>query len=168
MRFVGASVLVVYEGDETRLAEALERHGTDSSLSPRRHEPKSASVYAEEEDELSSSSDDDEGVPDPDGTRYHARKAMNCPPLSLRLIDFAHTRTADGQGPDEGVLQGLGTLAGLVRGRREEVREWLARSTRGEGKGKKEGHSRVKAEHSRGTKERSRVKEKHSRVKDEL
>jgi 1D-myo-inositol-tetrakisphosphate 5-kinase/inositol-polyphosphate multikinase len=41
------------------------------------------------------------------------------------MIDFAHTGLAEGEGPDEGVLRGLGTLRGLVRARREEVGRWI-------------------------------------------
>ena len=136
MRFIGSSVLIVYEGDETRLASALERYDTQAQIASLNHHtltsPKNLADYdSDDEDdgddddddhgtysgESSTSSDDDED----DGSRKDARRARRCPPVSLRLIDFAHTRLAEGEGPDEGVLLGLKTLTGLVNRRRQEV-----------------------------------------------
>jgi 1D-myo-inositol-tetrakisphosphate 5-kinase/inositol-polyphosphate multikinase len=130
MRFIGSSVLVVYEGDESRLASALERYDIWSQLDSRFMV---AASYPDDEDdddedeelnslESSTSSEDDED----DGTRADARLARRCPPLSLRMIDFAHTRLVEGEGPDEGVLKGLRTLESLVRNRKVGVRAYLA------------------------------------------
>ena len=129
MRFVGSSVLVVYEGDEDRLASSVERYESRRHLESRF--PDRRTVLEDDDDdgesevdidEESTSSDDDED----DGARADARRARRCPPLTLRLIDFAHTRLVDGEGPDEGVLKGLRTLRGLVQGRRDEVRGFMA------------------------------------------
>lgn len=199
-RFVGASVLVIYEGDPTRLEDALDRwdrgekrrgsdfasaldgalgsdeeegeigvgqgegggrrkrrkrvhahahahahaHGpssgtrdtdvrfgeafegeagfptsdSDSDSESRSDLPSSGS------DSLSDSESDSESD-DMDGVRSDARVKRRCPPLTVRMIDFAHTSLAEGEGPDEGVLRGLGTLRGLVRGRRGEVGRWI-------------------------------------------
>ncbi|GMK56645.1 hypothetical protein CspeluHIS016_0304850 [Cutaneotrichosporon spelunceum] len=123
LRAVGASVLVVYEGDADRLAAAFDRFDRQrvtnaaKSLNP---EPEDSD---EEEEESESDSDDDE---DDDGAAADARRASKCPPLVVRLIDFAHTWLEEGEGPDEGVLLGLRTLRGLVQGRRAAVDAYVA------------------------------------------
>ncbi|KAG5639193.1 hypothetical protein H0H81_006097 [Sphagnurus paluster] len=38
-------------------------------------------------------------------------------PFCVKLVDFAHTRMAPGEGPDEGVLLGLDTMVKLLEGR---------------------------------------------------
>ena len=43
--------------------------------------------------------------------------------MTLKMIDFAHTRLVEGEGPDEGVLKGVRTLRGLVQGRAAAVRQ---------------------------------------------
>ncbi len=45
------------------------------------------------------------------------------PPWQIRVIDFAHTRLAPGEGPDEGYLKGLDTMIGLVKGRIGELKQ---------------------------------------------
>jgi hypothetical protein len=42
-------------------------------------------------------------------------------PFTVRLIDFAHTRLADGEGPDVGFLQGVRTIIELVQGRIQDL-----------------------------------------------
>lgn len=84
---VGGSLLIVYEGDETRAKEALE-------------------LWDQEPEDDESSDDDDE-----------AAKKKPGPPFAVKLIDFAHTRLTPGQGPDEGVLKGFDTVLSLLQGR---------------------------------------------------
>ena len=43
------------------------------------------------------------------------------PAFTVKLIDFAHTRLAPGEGPDSGVLLGLDTTLKLVDGRIAQV-----------------------------------------------
>ena len=139
-RFVGSSVLILYEGDPTRLDDALHRYDTKNAtlltkpsnssepttsdpntLTNSPPSPSASSTYSSStsfSDETSTSSDDDKD----DGARADARKARRCPPVTLRLIDFAHTSLVQGEGPDPGVLKGIKTLRGLVQGRREEVK----------------------------------------------
>ena len=116
MRFVGASVLIVYEGDLTRLEDALAQwesriHEVDP-LKP---------VEEEEDDDIIESDSEDEEEDDLDGTKEDEKLAKECPPVIVKMIDFAHTWIAEGQGVDEGVLKGLATLRSLVRGRRTEL-----------------------------------------------
>lgn len=59
--------------------------------------------------------DDDERIASDDEEDRKPR------PFSLRLIDFAHTRLAHGEGPDEGLLMGMRTLRRSLQGRREEI-----------------------------------------------
>lgn len=117
MRFVGGSVLIVYEGDPDRLAAALER--LDSKP------PKFVSDVREDDSEdgmdLSDDETDSAGSDDLDGPKAEERERRRCPPVVLKMIDFAHTWLADGDGPDQGVLLGIKTLRGLVDGRRAEV-----------------------------------------------
>jgi 1D-myo-inositol-tetrakisphosphate 5-kinase/inositol-polyphosphate multikinase len=125
MRFVGASVLVVYEGDPDRLAAALERYDSKP--------PKFASDMKEDDDsedgmDLSdeeSDSEEDEGSDDLDGPKAEEREKRRCPPVVLKMIDFAHTWLADGEGPDQGVLLGIKTLRGLLAGRKADIVEAL-------------------------------------------
>ena len=127
-RFTGSSILIVYEGDPERLEDALERYEARRARrallqaeAPSAEAPDSEEewdVSDEDEDSASTSSDDDED----DGARADARRARRCPPFTLKVIDFAHTRLVEGEGPDEGVLKGIKTLKGLVKGRLEQVK----------------------------------------------
>lgn len=99
LRAVGASLLVVYESDPTRLAECF------TALDEGRTKWK-------EDAEIDPDAESDEGEED------------ELPlPISLHLIDFAHTLPKPGGGPDEGVLLGLDKFTELVRGRLEDVRK---------------------------------------------
>jgi len=127
-RFVGASILIIYEGDTERLEDALDRSEAKRARQALlAAEAPDEDAYdedeeGEEDDEIeedsSTSSDDDED----DGARADARKARRCPPMTLKLIDFAHTGLVEGEGPDEGVLKGIKTLRDLVKGRMDTVR----------------------------------------------
>jgi inositol-polyphosphate multikinase len=92
MRMVGGSILVIYEGDHTRAKEALEKFD----------EAKVGEVDEDEDDEEEES-------------------AKVGPPYLVKLIDFAHTSIAEGQGPDVGVLKGLDTVLELLDERIEAV-----------------------------------------------
>lgn len=109
--------MIVYEGDPDRLAAALER--LDSKP------PKFVSDVREDDSEdgmdLSDDETDSAGSDDLDGPKAEERERRRCPPVVLKMIDFAHTWLADGDGPDQGVLLGIKTLRGLVDGRRAEV-----------------------------------------------
>lgn len=93
---VGGSILVIYEGDPARLAEAID-HTASTALK-----------------ELGGTSDSAEEVSKP------------IPVYSVKLIDFAHTILQEGLGPDEGVLLGVDTTISLLEGRINEVQEALA------------------------------------------
>ncbi|KAJ7069573.1 hypothetical protein C8F01DRAFT_1326590, partial [Mycena amicta] len=82
LRMVGGSLLILYESDAALAEEGLKWMLRD-----------------EDEDEDSEDEDDDDTKPRKPGPAY-----------DVRFIDFAHTRFAPGQGPDEGVLLGLGTI----------------------------------------------------------
>lgn len=129
-RFIGASILIVYEGHAERLEDALDRweakKAREALIAAEAPPPAQDS---DDEDEFgdddgssidsSTSSDDDED----DGAKADARRARRCPPMNLRMIDFAHTRLVEGEGADEGVLKGIRTLRGLVQNRAEQVRQ---------------------------------------------
>ncbi|KAG9080847.1 hypothetical protein FRC06_006077 [Ceratobasidium sp. 370] len=96
IRMVGGSVLIVWEGDPTALARAIET--ADSGVD----------VMEESEDE------GDEELEE------SARKPG--PVCVVKLIDFAHTRLVPGEGPDGGVMMGLGVTLKLLEGRIQELR----------------------------------------------
>lgn len=101
IRAVGASLLVIYESDPTRLAECF------SALDEGR-------VKWKEELEID---------PDADSDEEEEEEEEMPLPISLHLIDFAHTFARPGEGPDPGVLMGLDKFTELVRGRLEDVRK---------------------------------------------
>ena len=121
MRFVGASVLIVYEGDPERLAAAIQRYDNK----PPKFADDQVMAGEDDMDGLSDLSDTDSEGGDSDdeldGTKADEREKRRCPPVVLKLIDFAHTWLVDGEGPDQGVLLGVKTLRGLLAGRRKEV-----------------------------------------------
>jgi 1D-myo-inositol-tetrakisphosphate 5-kinase/inositol-polyphosphate multikinase len=107
MRFIGASILLVYEGDEEKLLQAFE-NADAGKVRGDGGEPDVAIVDdedSEEEEDASVASDAESEVEE------------ICPPITLRMIDFAHTWLVEGEGPDRGVLKGVETLEALVEGR---------------------------------------------------
>ncbi|WVQ94821.1 hypothetical protein IAU59_001904 [Kwoniella sp. CBS 9459] len=140
IRFVGGSVLIVYEGDPIRLAAALERYESKRAIkalkaanpeSPALEKKRSAfsddgsneddSDFEGLSDSETDEEDEDEEEDDLDGTKEDERNARRCPPVRIKMIDFAHTWLAQGDGPDKGVLKGLETLKGLIQGRKSQV-----------------------------------------------
>ncbi|KAI5450623.1 hypothetical protein NCC49_002882 [Naganishia albida] len=85
----------------------------------------SASQRRNEHQDMDNEEEDDERIADSDA---HERLLR---PFTLRLIDFAHTRLLDGEGPDEGVLLGLKTVMELVRARIGDL-ERVAEQVEGE------------------------------------
>ncbi|ADV25821.1 arginine metabolism transcriptional control protein [Cryptococcus gattii E566] len=138
MRFVGASLLIVYEGDPVRLEAALDReekvgvkggsdgkeNGNGDSERSMFSDDGSIDSDSDEDEDDEYDSDEEEGYDsedDLDGKKKDERRARKCPALTLKMIDFAHTWLAQGEGPDEGVLKGLRTFKSLVERRLEEV-----------------------------------------------
>ncbi|KIR97107.1 hypothetical protein L804_05769 [Cryptococcus deuterogattii 2001/935-1] len=138
MRFVGASLLIVYEGDPVRLEAALDReekvrvkgksdgkgNGNGESERSMFSDDGSIDSDSDEDEDDEYDSDEEEGYDsedDLDGKKKDERRARKCPALTLKMIDFAHTWLAQGEGPDEGVLKGLRTFRSLVERRLEEV-----------------------------------------------
>lgn len=128
LRAVGASVLIVYEGDAQRLEQALERFAAKRVTLAARSLAEGLDEDEDEDDdeELDEDSDEDDDDED-DGVKADEKRAAKCPPLVVRLIDFAHTWLVEGEGPDQGVLLGLKTLRGLVQQRLNEVEAWIAK-----------------------------------------
>ncbi|KZO95186.1 SAICAR synthase-like protein [Calocera viscosa TUFC12733] len=114
VRIVGSSVLVVYEGEEGALREALKKQEEMQS-------PSDDAGGADDEGEEDEDMDDEESEPEETSKL----------PWIVRLIDFAHARYVPGQGPDENILFGLRTLLRLLKGRRQEVKRLAASSGSG-------------------------------------
>ncbi|KAK4703253.1 hypothetical protein P7C70_g2968, partial [Phenoliferia sp. Uapishka_3] len=112
-RIRGGSVLIVVEGDESALAAALEREDTapHSKRTTKRAEEDGdlqegeSEGGSEESDTSSVSTTDEEGQ----------AKLHTLLPVEIRLIDFAHATSAEGEGPDRGVILGLGTTTRLLQ-----------------------------------------------------
>ncbi|KAL1746596.1 hypothetical protein HDZ31DRAFT_33762 [Schizophyllum fasciatum] len=98
MRMVGGSVLIIYEADWERAAEAAARIGTTEE---------------DVDEEIDSDEEGDEADEEAD--------AKPGPAFVVKVIDFAHTRLAPGEGPDTGVLLGLDTTLKLLDGRIAQV-----------------------------------------------
>ncbi|KAG9767599.1 hypothetical protein KCU88_g7435, partial [Aureobasidium melanogenum] len=109
-RMYSASVLMVYEGDESALESALEeeekeRNGQTEDDDQDVPKQEDGNEKAEEEE------DDD----DDDGDDIVPQKVHE-----VRLIDFAHASWTPGQGPDENALQGIRSLTGILKGLLDE------------------------------------------------
>lgn len=130
IRAVGASLLVVYEGDADRLAASFAYADAKRvSDAARALAGDDEDVDEEDEDDFPNGEDLSESETDEDseddGVKADARRAARVPPITVRMIDFAHTWLAEGEGPDEGVLKGLATLRDLVAIRKRQVEEWM-------------------------------------------
>lgn len=112
LRAVGASLLVVYESDPARLAQCF------AALDEGR-------VRWKEDEEIDPDADSDS-----DGEGGDEADRL---PVTLHLIDFAHTEAAPGQGADEGVLLGVDKFTELVKGRLDEVKKAMAGEEGGSG-----------------------------------
>lgn len=141
VRMRGGSLLLVVEGDEDKLRAAMERKyllppGDESSPTapspPSNQAPYSPSQARSKEATDNDESDDDKGEEgrnsddeseasstDEDGSPL----ASSLRAFELRLIDFAHFSATPNEGKDEGVLLGLKTVEGLVRGLLEKCEE---------------------------------------------
>jgi inositol-polyphosphate multikinase len=96
IRMVGASLLIIYEADWTRAEHSL-------------------TSFSEEDDEK----DEDDDIDDDDDDESNSKQPG--PPFVVKLIDFAHTRLAPGEGPDESVLIGMDTILKLLDARLGEI-----------------------------------------------
>ncbi|GAA5971026.1 hypothetical protein JCM11641_004116 [Rhodosporidiobolus odoratus] len=118
IRMRGGSLLIIVEGDAAALEAALLRAQaaqTKQSASAARGGSEASEEAAEEEDDdaASTSTTDSEGT----------AASHTLLPYELRLIDFAHTRAAPGEGPDEGVLLGVRTTKELIQGLVKKLEE---------------------------------------------
>ena len=95
---VGASLLIIYEADWTRAEQSL-------------------ISFSEDEDEKDDDDVDDDNNDDED----ESISKRPGPPFVVKLIDFAHTRLAPGEGPDQSVLTGMDTILNLLNARLGEI-----------------------------------------------
>ncbi|KAG8679024.1 hypothetical protein FRC09_019319 [Ceratobasidium sp. 395] len=99
IRMVGGSVLIVWEGDPTTLARAVE--ATESGRD----------VVQESQNDSKDDGELDES----------ARKPGQV--CVVKFIDFAHTQLVLGEGPDQGVLMGISVMIKLLEGRIHDLRK---------------------------------------------
>lgn len=131
IRAVGASLLVVYESDPVRLAADF------TALDE-------GKVKWKEDEEIDETSSEECEEGEAKGGKGEEPRL----PITVHLIDFAHTVATPGRGADEGVLMGLDKFVQLVEGRLEVVRRALGEGAGageapavGEGKGTGEGEA---------------------------
>jgi len=93
-RVRAGSLLIIYEGDETALERALRTVPPLSTCPASPSSPAADSIF------------------------LPPARSFEQPLLAfdVRLIDFAHTRSALGEGADEGLLLGLQTVVSLLEG----------------------------------------------------
>lgn len=103
LRMVGISLLIIYEADWTRAEQSLIRFSEEDD-----EEDEDGDIDMEEDE------DEDEDEDESDSKRLG-------PPFVVKLIDFAHTRFAPGEGPDKGVLLGMDTVQKLLDTRLAEL-----------------------------------------------
>lgn len=115
VEMISASLLLVYEADWEQAKVGLE------ALDHLIQVEDSSNDQMDEEGEDSFEDDAEEG--EDDGGEEEEEEELRKVPYDIRLIDFAHTRTAPGRGPDQRVLFGLDTTLKLLDGRIAEVRE---------------------------------------------
>ncbi len=147
IHFVGASFLIVYESDPAALARAWA--AVDGGETPGDGLARGRQSGADEGEEWFGFGGTGEarGVTEPrtlrsgrDTPRVQGEVGPQaedeegtqpCPPWSVRMIDFAHTRFVDeAEGPMPGVLLGIRNLGDLIRRRIDELsQEQLTRST---------------------------------------
>lgn len=113
---------MVYEGDEESAQEGVRWMEERVRLMEEREDMDQDDASDEESEE--SESESESGEEDDSADSKPKRRS---PPYTIKLIDFAHTRFVPGQGPDEGVLLGLNTFLGLIKGRIEEVKLMMGR-----------------------------------------
>ena len=100
-RMYSASILMVYEGDEKALENALQVEKTWDIKNQARNPRTEAINAAEDEDEDEEDDDEESDEPDP---KIH----------DVRLIDFAHAQWTPGQGPDQNALQGVRSVSRIL------------------------------------------------------
>jgi inositol-polyphosphate multikinase len=100
-RMYSASILMVYEGDEQALENALKEERTRDTQARAQTPEGEPSRKTEGDDDDDDNDDDENEKSDP---KVH----------DMRLIDFAHAQWTPGQGPDENALQGVRSVLKIL------------------------------------------------------
>jgi len=119
LRLIGSSLLIVYEGDWDHAEVGVQWIANHpESVTGDEGERKEEEICEDAEGEVEEveGSEVESEEEEYDDDEEEEGGGSDCPCV-VRLIDFAHTRLAPGQGPDLGVLKGLDTLLGLLDGR---------------------------------------------------
>lgn len=118
---VAGSVLIIYEGDELALEQAL----VDNQTRTASEETVPASAVTATTS-ITATSSSVTGDTTSTISQSSTNAGIKVPPAyAVKLIDFAHTKLQEGLGPDEGALFGLSTVIRLLEGRINEVQEAL-------------------------------------------
>lgn len=114
VRIRGSSLLIVIEGDPEALEASLERiRAAGTTLADLRGaQPQNLEQDDEDADDQESvSTSDSAGNP----------KAHTLLPFSVKWIDFAHARSATGEGKDQGLIRGVQTSRQLLADLRARI-----------------------------------------------
>jgi inositol-polyphosphate multikinase len=118
-RMYSASILMVYEGDEQALEEALrdeEMRGMAEKENSARAEYGHQNIRrAEDGDDEDEEEEEGEEDGEEDGEEEGEEEEETPKVLDVRFIDFAHATWTPGLGPDENVLGGLRNVIHILR-----------------------------------------------------
>jgi len=112
------SLLIVYEGDESILREALAAEAEGILNEDADDDGDGDESSDDDENNWGEGGEDGDGLGDGAGSKGKGERKGT---TSVKLIDFAHSRGAKGEGRDEGVMKGMETSIRLVEGRLAEV-----------------------------------------------
>lgn len=133
MRMVGGSLLIVWEGDEDALRASLSateelpegglpaKHKAEAAAAaPAAAERALKEVEVEVTGGKGGGAAEEESAETSSSLSKSSSKKLSLG-YAVKMIDFAHTRLAPGEGPDKGVLLGMETTLRLLEGRKAEL-----------------------------------------------
>ncbi|KIO24087.1 hypothetical protein M407DRAFT_244581 [Tulasnella calospora MUT 4182] len=131
MRMVGGSLLIVWEGDEEALKASLSatEELPEGGLTGKHKAEAAAAAPAAAERALNEvevelpggkGAAEEESAETSSSLSTSSSKKLSLG-YAVKMIDFAHTRLAPGEGPDKGVLLGMETTLKLLEGRKAEL-----------------------------------------------
>ncbi|KAG8911532.1 hypothetical protein FRC01_005665 [Tulasnella sp. 417] len=133
MRMVGGSLLIVWEGDEEALKASLSateelpeggltgKHKAEAAAAaPAAAERALKEVEVEVTGIAKGGAAEEESAETSSSLSTSSSKKLSLG-YAVKMIDFAHTRLAPGEGPDKGVVLGMETTLNLLKGRKAEL-----------------------------------------------
>ena len=111
-RMYSASILMMYEGDPEALEVALRDEEIKENADAENIARGDAGELDEDDEEQEEQEEGEEGEEDEDEDEDDEPESKV---YDVRLIDFAHSEWTPGQGPDENAIQGVRSIAEILR-----------------------------------------------------